>query len=91
MYESYESPDTVQTYCQNCSLMTYPGYCPCYTSADPLPRYIETPSTPEMEDDSNDSIERRLPSIDIFKQPHEILSNYDHSPSQNETGKRKRG
>lgn len=77
-----------QVFCQNCAYGQYHG-CSCYTNSGPVPHY-DLPRNTDPEEDSNDSIEKKLPSIDIFKRDtREIISSTDSHI--HETGKRKRG
>lgn len=78
-----------QVFCQNCAYGQYHG-CSCYTNSSLVVPPYDPPSNTDPEEDSNDSIEKKLPSIDIFKRDtRDIISSTDSHI--HETGKRKRG
>lgn len=84
----FEYPMAQGGFCPNCTYGQYHG-CTCYTNSGLVAPPYDPPNT-DPEEDSNDSIEKKLPSIDIFKRDaRDIISSTDSHI--HETGKRKRG
>ncbi|XP_048781226.2 ETS-related transcription factor Elf-1-like [Ostrea edulis] len=84
-YTFTECPSCGHIFCPNCAC--YQTCCSCYNFAN-IHLTHDHAGSPVAEEDSNDSIERKLPSIDIFRDFNSPTGSLN---TPNETGKRKRG